>query len=199
MVTLNTIYKNKYTGLSTDDKPIDIKNGDEFFEIDTSKTYIFDEQSKEWIEIIGAGGSGGGGGVRVLDVSLLPTTVTIDNVEYDLMDADVYVKTNNNIVEIADIYDSYTINLYDDIDVNQIYLFRSDEYDGDLHYYSGTVETYFENVITENIPVDQYVLVPNTAICITNSNNIIVIKDSDGGSHLFIPTSATFAVGTSGV
>lgn len=41
----------EYDGLSTDDKTtIDAYNGDKFYEIDTSKTYRYNETSKEWIE-----------------------------------------------------------------------------------------------------------------------------------------------------
>lgn len=41
----------EYDGLSTDDKStIDAYNGDKFYEIDTSKTYRYNETSKEWIE-----------------------------------------------------------------------------------------------------------------------------------------------------
>lgn len=41
----------EYCGLSTDDKTtIDANNADEFYEIDTSKTYIYDEETDSWIE-----------------------------------------------------------------------------------------------------------------------------------------------------
>lgn len=41
----------EYCGLSTDDKTIiDANNGDSFYEIDTSKTYRYNEVSSEWIE-----------------------------------------------------------------------------------------------------------------------------------------------------
>lgn len=50
MVTLNTIYKHEYVGLSTDTKPIDAKNGDVFNAIDTNTRYIFDEENHIWRE-----------------------------------------------------------------------------------------------------------------------------------------------------
>lgn len=41
----------EYCGLSTDDKTtIDANNADKFYEIDSSKTYIYDEQTDSWIE-----------------------------------------------------------------------------------------------------------------------------------------------------
>lgn len=41
----------EYCGLSTDDKStIDAHNADEFYEIDTGKTYRYDAVSKTWIE-----------------------------------------------------------------------------------------------------------------------------------------------------
>lgn len=45
-------YRNaQYCGLSMDDKAsIEAVNGDEFYEIDTAKTYIYNEQSGEWVE-----------------------------------------------------------------------------------------------------------------------------------------------------
>lgn len=42
---------NEYTGLSTDDKStIDAYNADEFYEINTGKTYKYNEVSNEWVE-----------------------------------------------------------------------------------------------------------------------------------------------------
>ena len=41
----------EYCGLSTDNKnTISANNADKFYEIDTSKTYIYDEQTDSWIE-----------------------------------------------------------------------------------------------------------------------------------------------------
>lgn len=38
-------------GLSTDTKPIDgINNGSSFYEMDTKKVFLFDEQNQKWIE-----------------------------------------------------------------------------------------------------------------------------------------------------
>lgn len=38
-------------GLSTDEKPIeDIPNGSSFYEMDTKKVFMFDEQNSRWIE-----------------------------------------------------------------------------------------------------------------------------------------------------
>lgn len=38
-------------GLSTDTKPLDAINGSTFYEIDTGKRYLFDEEGAEWCEV----------------------------------------------------------------------------------------------------------------------------------------------------
>ena len=37
-------------GLSTDEKPIDVGNASAFYEMDTKKVFLFDEENKTWIE-----------------------------------------------------------------------------------------------------------------------------------------------------
>ena len=59
MISSNVEYS-KFRGLSTDTKPT-AENGATFFEMDTSKTYMYDKENAEWCEIE-TGGSGGGGG-----------------------------------------------------------------------------------------------------------------------------------------
>lgn len=44
-----TIHETKYKGLSSDTKP-DAANGDEFFEIDTGKTFYYDADGEQWID-----------------------------------------------------------------------------------------------------------------------------------------------------
>ena len=39
-----------FIGLSTDNKPLDQKNGASYEEIDTGKIYRFDEENKIWYE-----------------------------------------------------------------------------------------------------------------------------------------------------
>lgn len=57
----------QYCGLSTDNKAaIAAQNGDEFYEINTAKTYVYDEDGKRWIE---QPTSGGGGGANIPPVS----------------------------------------------------------------------------------------------------------------------------------
>lgn len=42
---------NKYKGKSTDEKPTThVPNGSTFYEFDTVKLYVFDEDTGEWIE-----------------------------------------------------------------------------------------------------------------------------------------------------
>lgn len=53
----------EYNGLSTDDKAtIKAYNADKFYEIDTGKTYRYNEVGNEWIEQPTSGSSTGGGG-----------------------------------------------------------------------------------------------------------------------------------------
>ena len=41
----------EYRGLSTDTKPTEgVKNGDEFFEMDTKNVYLFDEDGQQWLK-----------------------------------------------------------------------------------------------------------------------------------------------------
>lgn len=40
----------QYFGLSTDTKPESAQNASVFYEMDTHKVFMFDEQNKEWIE-----------------------------------------------------------------------------------------------------------------------------------------------------
>lgn len=62
--------------LSTDTKPTTgIANGSTIIEINTGKTYMFDEDSSEWDEI-GSGGGGGGGGGGSSDYSIAKVTIT---------------------------------------------------------------------------------------------------------------------------
>lgn len=50
MVSLTNMAE-EFAGLSTDEKPTEgISNGSSFIEMDTGKTYFFDEESSSWIE-----------------------------------------------------------------------------------------------------------------------------------------------------
>lgn len=43
--------KEEFYGLSTDEKPIDdAHNADIFYEMDTGKVFMFDEDNKQWLE-----------------------------------------------------------------------------------------------------------------------------------------------------
>lgn len=39
-----------FYGLSTDEKPMDVSNASTFYEMDTHKIFMFDEQNKRWLE-----------------------------------------------------------------------------------------------------------------------------------------------------
>ena len=40
----------KFYGLSTDDKPENAPNASKFYEMDTGKFYMYDEESQTWLE-----------------------------------------------------------------------------------------------------------------------------------------------------
>lgn len=56
MITLsaeNHVYgytPSKIYGLSTDIKPMDVNNASVFWEMDTKKLWMFDEENKRWLE-----------------------------------------------------------------------------------------------------------------------------------------------------
>lgn len=50
-----------FRGLSTDDKPMDVPNGAEFYEMDTGINNYYDESTNEWLKV-GKEEEGGGGG-----------------------------------------------------------------------------------------------------------------------------------------
>lgn len=76
MITFDTFYTiQRVSGLSQDDKPLGMKPGSIFMELDTGKTFIFDGET--WHEQPSGGGSGGGGG----GVTTLHINVTAVNRE----------------------------------------------------------------------------------------------------------------------
>jgi len=67
MVTVDNL-TTTYNGLSTDQKPNFVHNGDKYRELDTGKTYIYNETGSEWVEMPtssggSSGGSSSGGGI----------------------------------------------------------------------------------------------------------------------------------------
>ena len=62
-------------GLSTDEKPVVfqgalVANGSKFFEMDTSKRYVFDEENQEWLQFTFCDG-GGGSKVAVVGTAIV--------------------------------------------------------------------------------------------------------------------------------
>lgn len=81
MVSTNLAY-NGYVGLSTDTKPT-ASNGARFYEMDTQKQYMFDEEGQAWVEQAstgnGSAGSGSGGGLKVnVNIDTTTGTATLD-------------------------------------------------------------------------------------------------------------------------
>ena len=55
MVTVCNLI-DEYNGLSTDTKPTEgVRNGSVFLEMDTGKTYFYDEENSEWDEQVSSG------------------------------------------------------------------------------------------------------------------------------------------------
>ena len=51
MITATGTDTHEFRGLSTDTKPIKyVGNGSMFFEMDTMKVFMFDEEHKQWLE-----------------------------------------------------------------------------------------------------------------------------------------------------
>lgn len=68
-------------GLSTDTKPTNYCNGSEFFEMDTRKTYYFNEATGSWIE-------SGAAGVTAVNITTPPTkTEYVEGQAFDVTGA----------------------------------------------------------------------------------------------------------------
>jgi len=74
----NTPWNNQteYYGLSGDSKPSGVRNGDKFVEINTGKTFLYNETGAAWVEQPASGGGGGSS-----DVSLATVTVLVSDEE----------------------------------------------------------------------------------------------------------------------
>lgn len=65
--------RRRLIGLSTDEKPTEeVGNGSIFTEIDTGKTYLFNEEGETWHEQ--PSGSGGGAGACAISMTDVSTT-----------------------------------------------------------------------------------------------------------------------------
>ena len=88
-----------------------IRNGSKFIEIDTGKTYLYDEENAHWIEQGSSGGSGGGGSS---DFSTATVTVELNE------GVDVWIRfpviTDDgimvNMINQSTLSETYTVPLY---------------------------------------------------------------------------------------
>lgn len=96
MITFDTFYTiQRVSGLSQDDKPMGMKPGSIFMELDTGKKFIFDGET--WHEQPSGGGSGGGsGGVTTLHINVTAVnmetkeaTFTADKTPLEMQEASV--------------------------------------------------------------------------------------------------------------
>lgn len=84
-------YAAKGACLSTDTKPTNVGNGSILLEMDTGKTYAFDAEGEEWIEVSSGGSSGGGGGDSInwimpeQTVTLVDRPVEVTGVDFGLI------------------------------------------------------------------------------------------------------------------
>lgn len=81
--------------LSTDTKPTTgIANGSACIEMDTGKTFMFNEEDSEWEELPDSSGSGGGGGGSSDFITLFDGVVTVAVEEYGTYGI---IETNYNV------------------------------------------------------------------------------------------------------
>ena len=86
MVSENKAY-NGYVGLSTDNKPTrSVNNGSMFYEMDTQKKYMFDEEGVQWIEQPAEGGGGATGG-SVVYTAEIDATATVPGAYFSAADS----------------------------------------------------------------------------------------------------------------
>lgn len=103
MISVNTAF-NGYIGLSTDTKPAAL-NGSRFYEMDTQKSYMYDQEGAEWIEQTAEGGGGGGESAGKFKITATVTynsqsgtySATVDKTHEEIMAAidegkDAYVE-----------------------------------------------------------------------------------------------------------
>lgn len=103
MITFDTFYTiQRVSGLSQDDKPMGMKPGSIFMELDTGKKFIFDGET--WHEQPSGGGSGcGGGGWREVidynvDAEMSELTITTDKngLPFNLREAVLFIEAVGN-------------------------------------------------------------------------------------------------------
>ena len=111
MITANIAF-NGYIGLSTDTKPAAL-NGSRFYEMDTQKSYMYDQEGGQWIEQPASGGGGGSTGGGAIFVKMEKDE---QNLEYvlDTTYADILaaIEAGQQVILDADL-ESYSIGLYD--------------------------------------------------------------------------------------
>ena len=101
MVTTNGL-TDTYYGLSTDTKPTgkqiqnEHRNGSKFIEIDTGKTYLYDEENAEWLE---QASSGGGGGSSDFGTATITVTETGDTNGY--IYAPIWLKIDEDDIDVT--------------------------------------------------------------------------------------------------
>lgn len=79
----------EFYGLSTDTKPTEnVATGSVFTEVDTGKTFLYDEESEDWTEVESGSGGGGGGDsdfstaeVTIVNNGDMATTLYIPNAD----------------------------------------------------------------------------------------------------------------------
>ena len=98
-------------GLSTDTKPtttidgMGIPNGSVFTEVDTGKTYMFDEVGKNWYEVSIGGGGGTSGGIILVGTTTTQLTdgattnpITVDGQSYTAQPNDAVIYGNKEFL-----------------------------------------------------------------------------------------------------
>lgn len=71
-------FKTLYAGLSTDAKPADAHNADEYLAVDTGKRYMYDAEGETWHEIATSKGETGATGNGIASVAKTSTSGLVD-------------------------------------------------------------------------------------------------------------------------
>ena len=119
---------------SADTKPTDgLVNGSKLTEVDTGKTYLFDEANMEWVEYSAGGGGGTGGGDE--SVVICTSAITPDSQEVVVTTSPVNLETAStiafNLPQLGQYHRAIILKIVDDG-------YTDVETENSLYYYDPT-------------------------------------------------------------
>lgn len=143
---------------SADTKPTDgLVNGSKLTEVDTGKTYLFDEANTEWVEYSEGGGGGTGGGMFVITPS------------YEEVEGEPTVAFDKTYQEIATAIANKIPILIDDSDEEAVSAYMIPQ----VSIQNGTITLQYPLSCNKNAPTTMAI----TDICykVDEENNVEVI------------------------